>query len=132
VVPEFALKRGGILLAWISAGWLLHNALLWALGLLDQASLLSASYLFNGFLGALLLITLLTLAAKNKSNLGFFYMGGSLLKFAGFFVWFYPHFKADGQMDGLEGTTFFAPYFIVLIYNTITLLKLLNSEDSGA
>lgn len=131
-IPKFALQRGVHVLAWVGAGGAVHSAVLWYAGLWNQVQLLAASYLFNGFLGAVLLVALLTLAARNKSNLGFFYMGGSLIKFLGFFVWFYPAFKADAVMDAIEAATFFVPYFIVLIFNTVALIRLLNSPDSGS
>lgn len=53
-------------------------------------------------------------------------MAGSFLKFAVFFIWFYPVFKADGKIDSLEFATFFIPYVFCLLFETKKLSSVLN------
>jgi O-antigen ligase len=66
---------------------------------------------------------------KYKSQLGFLFLAGSLLKFAVFFIVFYPIFKEDGQMSKLEFASFFAPYGMGLFLETLSLSKWLNKLE---
>jgi hypothetical protein len=66
---------------------------------------------------------------KYKSQLGFLFLAGSLLKFAVFFIVFYPIFKEDGQMSKLEFASFFVPYGMGLFLETISLSKWLNKLE---
>jgi O-antigen ligase len=66
---------------------------------------------------------------KYKSQLGFLFLAGSLLKFAVFFMVFYPIFKEDGQMSKLEFASFFVPYSMGLFLETLSLSKWLNKLE---
>lgn len=66
---------------------------------------------------------------KYKSQLGFLFLAGSLLKFAVFFIVFYPIFKEDGQMSKLEFASFFVPYGMGLFLETLSLSKWLNKLE---
>ena len=66
---------------------------------------------------------------KYKSQLGFLFLAGSLLKFAIFFIVFYPIFKEDGQMSKLEFVSFFVPYGMGLFLETLSLSKWLNKLE---
>jgi hypothetical protein len=66
---------------------------------------------------------------KYKSQLGFLFLAGSLLKFAVFFIVFYPVFKEDGQMSKLEFASFFVPYSMGLFLETLSLSKWLNKLE---
>lgn len=87
------------------------------------------SYLVN--LGLVIIIFgLLYFLRKNQKNqLGFLFIGGSLLKFAIFFIVFYPFYKLDGHISKLEFAAFFTPYALGLIIETISLSKWLNKLD---
>ncbi len=88
--------------------------------------LVVVSYIVN-FLLAFVIVAILSIYInKLKSYIGFLFMFGSLLKFAVFFIWFYPIFKADGNIDSFEFSVFFIPYFVSLIFETYELSKLLN------
>ncbi len=63
---------------------------------------------------------------KYRDQLGFLFIAGSFLKFAVFFIVFYPFFKLDGHISKLEFATFFVPYVLGLILETISLSKWLN------
>lgn len=85
------------------------------------------SYVVNTLLVILILLVLFIFKKKLKDQLGFLFMAGSLLKFACFFIFFYPSFKMDGDISNLEFAAFFVPYAICLIVETICGSKLLNS-----
>ena len=87
------------------------------------------AYLFNFLTASLILVFLLKRAKKNKSNLGFFFMGGSFLKFLVFFLLFYPQYKADGEMQTIEFASFFIPYAICLSVKSFVLIRTLNLAD---
>ncbi|MEN1786276.1 MAG: hypothetical protein AAGF77_14230, partial [Bacteroidota bacterium] len=60
------------------------------------------------FILALIIFIGLFLARKRLPNaLGFLFMGGSLLKFLVFFLFFYPDYRADGELQRTEFATFF-------------------------
>jgi O-antigen ligase len=66
---------------------------------------------------------------KYKSQLGFLFLAGSLLKFAVFFIVFYPIFREDDQMSKLEFASFFVPYGMGLFLETLSLSKWLNKLE---
>ncbi len=85
-----------------------------------------AAYLINYFLAVLIYLMLYLLRNKMKAQLGFLYMGGSLVKFIFFFIFFYPFYKIDGKLDSLEFAAFFTPYVICLIFETLGVIKFLK------
>ena len=48
---------------------------------------------------------------KWRDQIGFLFLGGSMLKFLFFFIVFYPFYNADGNMETLEFTIFFCSLF---------------------
>ncbi|UII77561.1 DUF6168 family protein [Flagellimonas sp. HMM57] len=95
-------------------------------------NLIVRSYLVNGFLAAAVFILLNHFKEKLKNQIGFLFMGGSFLKFIFFFLFFYPTYKADGDMSALEFAAFFIPYAIALFLETFFTSKMLkNLEDSS-
>ncbi len=86
------------------------------------------AYIINVALAILIYLILYFLREKQESNLGFIFMTGSLIKFGAFFLVFYPGYKADGDIQTIEFTTFFIPYAICLTIETFFLTKLLNSN----
>lgn len=91
----------------------------------DQTYLVYA-YLSNFILAIIIFVILFKLKKNHTHLIGFAYLGGSFLKFAVFFMFFYPVFKADGIMDTMESTTFLIPYFLCLFYETFYVVKMLN------
>jgi xanthine/uracil permease len=86
-----------------------------------------ASYCINLFLVVLIFGALYLLKEKYNNQLGFLFMAGSIIKFAFFFIFFYPFYKQDGDLSKLEFAAFFTPYVTGLILETISLSKWLNS-----
>ncbi len=77
-------------------------------------------------------IALLLFLNKIKSlvanSLGFVFLIGSFIKIALYFLLFQPHYKADETVTKLEFFTFFIPYFVCLIGETLFFKKL--TEES--
>jgi hypothetical protein len=84
------------------------------------------SYVINYLLAAVIFTAIYRLKEKQKDNLGFLFIGGSFIKFLVFFLLFYPFFKADGNIDKLEFSSFFVPYIVCLVIETTSLSKFLN------
>lgn len=93
---------------------------------------LVSSYTVNALLAATIFIVLYTFRQKLKNQIGFLFIGGSLLKFIVFFLFFYPTYKGDGEITSQEFATFFVPYALALVletYFTVQLLKMLEAPD---
>lgn len=84
------------------------------------------AYIVNWILAVVIFVSLLLLKKKYNDQLGFIFMAGSLFKFLFFFILFYPEYHADSKMQGIEFATFFIPYSISLIIETLAVIKLLN------
>ena len=84
------------------------------------------AYIINFLLAMVIYIALYKLKKKYLDILGFIFMGGSLLKFVAYFIFFYPFYKEDGTINSLEATAFLVPYAGCLFFETFYLIKLLN------
>lgn len=88
-----------------------------------------SAYVVNLILIISIFGILYLLKEKYKTQLGFLFLVGSLLKFAVFFIIFYPFYKYDGIITKFEFASFFVPYVLGLILETISLSKWLNRLD---
>ena len=88
------------------------------------------SYSVNVLLACTVVALIFLLQKKLHHQLGFVFLATSLLKFGFFFILFYPKYNADGDLTRLEFLTFFVPYGICLITETIILSKFFNSLDN--
>ena len=61
---------------------------------------------------------------KHQDYLGYYFLAGTALKFFVFFVYVLPKFKEDGVQTKEEFFSFFVPYIIGLLVETISLLFL--------
>ncbi len=95
------------------------------LPLFDNKILLA--YILNYALALGIYCLLYFFRFKLKNQLGFLFMAGSFLKFILFFIFFYPSYKVDGDINLLEFSSFFLPYGICLIIETSALVKLLKN-----
>ncbi|NLP57225.1 DUF6168 family protein [Lutibacter sp. B1] len=120
----FCLK----LLVVMSVVFSMHSLILYFLKLPLFANLIIPSYLINSILVTVIFIILFKLREKYNHLLGFIFMGSSFLKFAVFFIFFYPIFKEDGHISTLEATSFLVPYLVSLIIETFFLVKVLNNK----
>ena len=86
-------------------------------------------YLINA-LAAMLVYNLAVFFRKTQQDhLGYFFMAGTMLKFFVFFVYVLPVFKEDGHQTKEEFFSFFVPYVIALIVETVSLVFLLRQGD---
>ena len=85
------------------------------------------AYILNYALALGIYYLLFYFRIKLKDQLGFLFMGGSFLKFILFFIFFYPSYKSDGNINTLEFGSFFLPYLVCLIIETSALVKLLKN-----
>ncbi|MGW9684639.1 DUF6168 family protein [Flagellimonas sp. 2504JD1-5] len=119
-----------IILLLISFG--LHILVLSNMELPILDNLIVRSYLINGLLAAIIFLLLFKFRQKLKNQIGFLFMGGSLLKFLFFFLLFYPTYKSDGDMSGLEFGAFFIPYIVALLLETFYTSKMLKNLDTDS
>jgi hypothetical protein len=129
-IVRFLIALGGAL----SLSFCIHLYLRFYLGLKIFGDLLLPAYIFNFVIACAILFLLFTFRERLKFQVGFLFMGGSLLKFALFFVFFYPKFVADGIIDSSEFAAFFVPYLIALAADTFfasKMLAILEREDSS-
>jgi hypothetical protein len=91
-------------------------------------NLITASYIVNAMMAIIIYGSLVLLRKKYLDVLGFIFMAGSFLKFGVYFIFFYPEFRADGEIIRLEATSFLIPYLACLVIETFYLVKLLNNK----
>jgi len=87
------------------------------------------SYLINIFTAFLLYYIIDKHKARFKDNIGYIFMYSSYIKFGLFLLFINPSYKIDGVATRLEFLTFFIPYAVCLIIETIALIKLLNKLE---
>ena len=91
---------------------------------------LTYSYIINILLALGVIVLLYALRKKLKDQLGFLFMLGSMLKFVFFFLFFYPEYTSDGVLSRYEFFTFFIPYVICLVMESVILSRFLNRLDT--
>lgn len=129
-MKELSISRAvSLLLVALALALFGHYIYLSSVGISLSENLTWQAYLFNGLAATGILIFLMRLAQKNKSNLGFIFMAGSFLKFLVFFLLFFPEYKADGEMQTIEFSSFFIPYAICLSVKSFILIRMLNRAD---
>ena len=88
--------------------------------------LIIESYLTNYLLVLISYLIILFFKERKSDNLGFIFIGGSILKFAIYMLFFNPSYKADGIVIPAEYSSFLVPYIIALVYETSLLVRILN------
>lgn len=83
-------------------------------------------YSMNYFLGVSIVSTLIALSKLKSEILGFVFMGGSLVKFAVFFIFFYPELQGNDELKKATFHLFFIPYVITVIAEVWYLIYFLN------
>lgn len=134
------MKKGSFLLRYLfflgivlGVSFGIHTLVRYGMGLLPTGDRLSLSYLINMILAFGIVAALYAVRHRMKYQIGFLFIGGSLLKFILFFIFFYPAFTADDTIDRSEFSSFFVPYFLSLLLETYfaaTLLRKLEEEAS--
>ena len=89
---------------------------------------LISAYGFNFVIASTIILLLYAFRERLKLQVGFLFMGGSLLKFGLFFIFFYPSYTETSEF-----AAFFVPYLVSLTTETIfasKMLAILEREDS--
>ena len=85
------------------------------------------AYTVNYGLVFVIYTTLFVFQSYFKSVLGFLYQLTGLLKFAVFFLFFYPTYNLDGHISRQEFLAFFIPYAVTLAIGTYSIGLILNT-----
>ena len=86
------------------------------------------SYVFNLIFSLAIYSGTYFFSLSNSSNSIVFYSLATVFKFFMFYVFLYPKFIFDGEIQNLEFFTFFVPYLTCLTIEINQLLKFLNSR----
>lgn len=124
-VISFAVQLLGVLMLLA----LLHIAFFYARSVELPLDLIGIGYVVNFAMAVAIYYIMVELAKKQNKNLGFVFLIGSTLKFAVYFLIFDPLFMQDGSLSKVEFFTFFTPYIICLIMETLALVRLLKEMD---
>jgi len=108
----------------------IHILILKLLGKSLFANRIIASYLINTFTAILIYFIIDNFKHKFKDNIGFIFMMSSFLKFVLYFVFIQPYISNNGIITKFAFFTFYIPYTICLIFETYSLVKLLNNLDA--
>ncbi|MCV6630460.1 MAG: hypothetical protein OIF50_11460 [Flavobacteriaceae bacterium] len=124
-----AIRNFVVLLALVlGIAMLLHIGVL----VLDQQNwmehLFLESYIANYLVTVLIFVLLYIWRIKYHNQIGFLFLGGTLLKFAVFFVFFAPTYRADDKIQTLEFLAFFVPYALCLLVETWRIIRLVNDK----
>jgi hypothetical protein len=120
------LKFSLLLLALLLAALGIHLLVLRGMGQALYENKILLAYFVNYILAVAIYGILYLLKERFTAQLGFLYMGGSVLKFLLFFLLFYPAYKLDGNMSTAEFAAFFIPYAICLILETSGIIEFLK------
>ena len=122
------LQFSVLLLIVLSMAFGIHLAILSYFNYPLFENMIIASYSANYLLAFIIFIALYLLRKKYLDLLGFIFMGGSFLKFGVFFIFFFPVFKQNGEINTLESVSFLLPYITCLILETFYVSRLLNNK----
>ncbi len=120
------LKFALTLLLALATVFSIHLGILYYMELPLFENRMVLAYVVNLALAVIIFFVLHRYRVKFQNALGFLFMGGSFLKFIAFFLMFYPAYKDDGKIQGIEFAAFFIPYVVALIFETIQTSKMLN------
>ena len=121
------LRLAFVLLVVLLAVWLLHQQDFISKNANSQ-NLLTPAYSVNYFLGLVVFTLVLMAHRHNPMIAGYVFLGGSLLKFLVFFLFFYPFFNNDGDLSRGEFAIFFIPYIVTLSTTVIATARALNTD----
>tara|TARA_B110000967_G_C18480108_1_gene361715 strand:- start:96 stop:482 length:387 start_codon:yes stop_codon:yes gene_type:complete len=115
-----------ILFSILAVIFIIHISILSFLNYDLFASRIITSYVGNFALTVVIFAYIYKNRIKKTERLGFFFLGGSMIKFMLFFIFLYPFFMQDGLVSRLEFLSFFIPYSVALTVETQQLIKELN------
>lgn len=113
----------------LGVAFIIHTNILQNGGLPRYGDKIILSYLINFVLASIIYIGIHIFRNKLKTQIGFVFVGGSFLKFILFFILFYPSYTSDGEMGSSEFASFFVPYAICLVIETVFAVKMLQKME---
>ena len=111
-----------VLFASLAAAYFIH---------LSNTSLnnLHQPYIINALAAMFVYIVAYFFRNKHKEYLGFYFLSGTLLKFFVFLVFILPSLQQEGSLSKEAYMSFFVPYAISLIVETVCLISLVNKVN---
>ena len=111
-----------VLVFFLLVSYYLHNLYL-------SEPYLIKSYVLNALAASLVYLLAFFFGRTSQITIGLFFLLGTVFKALIFFVLIYPEFKQDGDQDSKEFFSFFIPYIISLIIETIYLVFLSRNNN---
>ena len=115
-----------ILFSILAVAFIIHISIFSFLNYDLFATRIITSYVGNFALTVVIFAYIYKNRIKKTERLGFFFLGGSMIKFMLFFIFLYPFFMQDGLVSRLEFLSFFIPYSVALTVEIQQLIKELN------
>lgn len=125
----FLLRFTGLLAAALGLALMAHAGMRALTGLDPWGDRLPASYGINALLAAAIVWSLFLLRRRIRTQIGFLFIAGSLLKFAAFFLLLYPFYKLDDDLSRAEFGAFFIPYMLALVLEVVFTAKILRDLE---
>lgn len=113
-----------ILLTLLSLSFFIHRMFFF------EAVLLRV-YFLNAVAAVFVYWLALVFRSKHQEYTGFYFLSGTVLKFFIFFAFALPEFKQDNVVSKAEFFSFFIPYLISLIVETVSLIFLLSNTPNN-
>ena len=124
-----SVKFAAVLTAMMLVAFLLHSLIVGRLMAGVAMNELLLYYGLNLIPGLLIGIVIIRLSVNRGELLGFAFMGGSLVKFAVFFIFVFPYLS---EMEGLRKSqfaSFFVAYSVSMITEVFYLIRYLNRQS---
>ena len=86
-------------------------------------------YIMNLLMSLATGIGIIYLSLPKSEITGFVFMGGSLLKFASFFILFYGQLSTESEIRKIQFISFYVPYALSLAIEVWYLIRHLNKSD---
>jgi len=127
MVPSF--RYSALLFLLMTVSFFLHWKALEILSRTIDLGHLLPFYVMNYIMGVAIVSALIFLSKNKGEVLGFVFMAGSLLKFAVFFMVFYPELHENDASKKATFILFFIPYILSVITEVWYLIRFLNKQS---
>ena len=127
MVPSF--RYSVLLFLLMTVSFFLHWKALEILSRTVDLGHLLPFYVMNYIMGVAIVSALIFLSKNKGEVLGFVFMAGSLLKFAVFFMVFYPELHENDASKKATFILFFIPYILSAITEVWYLIRFLNKQS---
>ena len=127
MVPSF--RYSALLFLLMTVSFFLHWKALEILSRTVDLGHLLPFYVMNYITGVAIVSALIFLSKNKGEVLGFVFMAGSLVKFAVFFMVFYPELHENDASKKATFILFFIPYILSVITEVWYLIRFLNKQS---